>query len=258
MIRYGGVGLIQPTEQTQEWIAANIPAESVFNFFRPRWLGDPTLNPRAHFDWVLSRPVKLNTFFYPWGASRWGIAYAIVDDNMLATIRTNAYAGSSYVSLPFVMDNDLGDEITTNLWMLPPIPFSSIQAANPVIGRYLLVLVDDRYFWWEKSAAITITEGTTTWSTLFSSLASALGITLTVDSIASAYLKPGRGLAKNNQYLPLMLDWAAASVGHRVVRTLAGAFLTRTAISALALQTSNAAGVPKVSGGNIRLGVVTA
>lgn len=331
MISYGGIPLVQPQAETLNWIAERMHIADVFGFFRPRWLGDPDFNPGAHFNWFLSRPIKINSFWHPWGASRWGYACVVADENMFEEISglvypnltgtiTNAtgtpivitsanhglvtgnvvvvngvkgntaangtwtitvltantfslngsasggaytsggvWNASSYVSLPFIMDDDTntGNSIKTNLWMLPPIPFTKIYE-TPLLSGYFLILVDDRYFWWQQQATINVVENTTTWSQLFTEIANGLNITLNVDTINAAYLNPSAVFNKENQYLPMLLDLAASSVGHRVVRTLGNQFYTRTALSALALQSSQANSFEKVGGGSFDFGEVTA
>lgn len=254
MLSYGNVPLLQPTAELTAWLAVQMPPADIFSFRRPSALGN--MDPASHFNWFLGRGVRVNTFFNPWGASRWGMAYVLADDAMLAKITAKAFDpnADNYQALPFVI-NDSKSKMTTNLWMLPAVPLTKIKNVNPRLGGWLLVLVDDRYFWWEKTATLTIEEGVTTWSGLYSQIATVLGITLSVDTISADYLFPSASLA-SLEYIPLLLDVIASSVGQRVVRTLTGDIVARSARSALALQTLQVNKYRKYAGGTFGLGHV--
>lgn len=194
-------------------------------------------------------PVRLNHLHWPYGASRWAVAHLLATGAQLASIRTAVYGarGISYTAQPLVLDDGRsGHRLTTSLWMLPPRPLAQITGSN---GLSLLTLVDDRYRWWEVSADVSIVAGTTTWAVLLASIASALGITLTVDSIAAAYLKPPSDLVDHYQFLPLLLDAVCACVGQRLVRSLAGVCTTQNALTAKASQDAQAGLWPKGPGG---------
>jgi hypothetical protein len=257
MISYGGVALHLPSPDEAAWIASQIPIEEAFGFFRPQCFSDdPAFNPRPLFNWFLSRPFKLNAFYNPWGASRWGYCFVLADlkmhDDILAQ---NASTGNA---LRFCMDDAVGNVLNTDLFMLPPVPLAKINAI-PKLPLYLLPLVDERQRWWEKSAVIDVNEGTEDWSEwtdLYDDLAAALGITLNVDPVAEAYLKPGDGFSKPYQHLPLLLDLCALSVGQRIVRDFDGEIYARNALSAQALMASQVNLYDKYAGGTLDLGVV--
>lgn len=254
MISYGSVDLVCPTAELASWLASRIPTSEAFAFMRPKSLGDSSLNPRPHFAWFLSRPMRLNTFFDPWGASRFGYSFVIADHNMMDDILEQNESGEA---LPLVIDDGLGASIETDLFMLPPIPLSKINV-SPSLPLFLVPLVDDRFYWWERAAAITVTEGTTTWAQLYASIATGLGISLSVDTVNSAYLKPGVGLGKQYQHLPMLLDWVASSVGQRIVRRLDGTFAAINPSTGSALMISQANTYRKYAGGSLALGVVDA
>lgn len=243
------------------------PAEAFSGFFRPRWTGKG-LNPRIHFNWFLKRPIRLNSYYDPWGASRWSTAYVLTHQAGLDDIRELVYGdeGDEYNALEFKIDDNAGaitgqttSTLETDLYMLPAMPLAAPALSDTDPGQqiYLLVLVDSRYFFWEKAATISITEGTTTWAQLYASIATALGITITVDTIPAAYLKPSAALEANYDYLPLLLDWVAASVGQRVVRRLDGTFKALNATSALTLQAEQVDAYIKLAGGALDVGVLS-
>ena len=264
MISYAGTPLQVPSAQEGAWINSRIPLAEAFGFFRAKSLGNLTFNPRAHLAWILSRAMKLNALFVPWGASRWSYAICLADGNMLKSINTATATGTSQA---FTIDDGLGSAVTTQLFALPAVPLSKIMNVNPQLPLSLLVLVDERYRWWERAAtsvtppgttSVDVTEGTTTWLELYAALALALGITLNVDPVMPAYLFPSYGFTAPFQHLPLLLDLCASSVGQRIVRNLDGSFNARNAISANALVVSQANLNRKLAGGSLDLGAVNA
>jgi hypothetical protein len=117
----------------------------------------------------------------------------------------------------------------------------------------MITLVDSRFFLWERGANIAVNESVTTWQQLYASIANGLGITLSVDPIASAYLWPSSGFTKSDEYLPMILDWVAASVGQRIVRTLDGNFHARNYTTAQALVNSQMSLYRMYAGGALDL-----
>jgi hypothetical protein len=256
MPTYGGIGLAKATPELTEWVAANVPLSEVCAFRHQPRARLHNLNwPAPEF---LRRPVRLGSLCWPVGASRWAVGHYLATEGQLAEIRALAYAidlpnqTQSYTALDLVLDDGNADadgnptgKITASLWMLPPYPLAQNHATatqwllpqtvneneEPL---YLLTLVDDRYFWWDRAADLTVTEGETTWAQLFTALGTALGVTIVVDTIPAAYLFPPAELGTAYEYLPLVLDAAAASVGHRVVRLLDGTVATQGPATAAA------------------------
>lgn len=257
MISYGNVPLQVPSANESAWIESRIPIREAFAFFRPRWLADPLFDPRSLFNWIFSRPLKINCYFNPWGASRFSYVAVLADAKMHAAITAQNTSGTA---LPFVIDDGLGSSITTPLFMLPPVPLSKIITIPPTpsLPLYLLILVDLRYYWWESAVKIEVEEGVSQWEDVYGDITDGLGITLNIDPIPTAYLLPSNGFTKNYQYLPLMLDCVAASVGQRIVRTLDGSFYARNALTASGLMIANANLYKKYAGGSLALNVVEA
>jgi hypothetical protein len=254
-IKYGGVGLHVASAEVAAWIESQIPPREAFSFFRPRSFGNPNLNPRAHFAWVLNRPFRLNSLFMPWGASRWGYAFVLADDGMRAAIAAQNPTGTA---LPFCISDGVGNSVSTDMLQLPAVSLSNIIAASPALGLWLLPLADERLRFWEATAPITVDEGTTTWTDLYEQIAEALLIDLTVDPVNSAYGFPGAGLGVSYDWLPLLLDWTAASCGQRIVRNMDGTFNARNASTAASLQIAQANQFRKYAGGALQLGLVSA
>lgn len=256
---YASVNLCDPTagafpeiETWAEYCESNLSLSRVF----PLWskLVWPTLR-QSHIAWPGFEPeetVRLNTLIWPTGASRWAQFHGIVNEEQLKQIRTNTGGapGPASLEMSWYDDKDqLVDRITPSMYMLAARPLDQLilggdEADSGFIshGLYLLSLVDARYFWWYKSTAvITVTEGTTTWSQLFTSLGTAIGAAITVDSVASAYLKPSASLTAQYEFTPPMLDAVAYNVGQRIVRALDGTVKSQSASSASTALTANLA-----------------
>lgn len=277
MPTYGGVSLAHPTAELREWAAQHLLLDDLHPF-RPM----PRLNlstitwPLAAED--LHRPVRLGSLYWPSGASRWAVGTFLATEGQLADIRELAYTinrttqTQEYVPLEFVMDdgntytfadNTTADaKIATDLWMLPPWPLAQNQAATnsewllpQTINLdeeplYLLTLVDDRYFWWHRAAALEVNEGETTWAELIDTIADALGVEIEPDTIATAYVYPPAALATQYEQLPLVLDAVAYSIGHRVLRQLDGTVITQGPLTALAsLEEQLEFGYARMAGG---------
>lgn len=250
-LTYGGVPLVATTQEIRNEIESKISLSDVYQWtlrYHPthedsQWTMDGH-DPEA--------PIKLNTYTHPTHASRWGIGYFLVTSTELEKIRRRAYPSTEsdrYKSLPLVIG--AGDyKITTDLFMLPARPLFQIDGFEQL---YLLVLVDKRWYWWEKSAAITVTEGATTWATLISSIATALGETITTDTIDSDYLKPSAAFQDYYGHLPLLLDGILTSIGHVLVVKLDGTVVTQQATTARTSEDSQITTWAKHAGGTFDL-----
>lgn len=250
MLSYGGVALQIAGDVEALFVANRIPVSEAFTFYRPRAFRDPIRNPRITFSWFLQQTIRLNTLTQPWGASRFGHVFVLADARMLAAIQAQNGAGQSLI---FTMDDSLGGAVSTPMFQLPAVPLAKILGIAPQLPLWLMPLVDSRYRWWERAASITVDEGTTTWTDLFASIASALGTAIIVEPVASAYLKPGAGLASEYEYLPILLDICASSVGQRIVRRLNDSIASINPSTATALQLAQANANRKYAGGSLAL-----
>lgn len=228
MLTYGDIPLVSVTQEIKDKIERSVSLSDVYQWTHRYHPTQGQWHIEGHDP---EKPIKLNRYIHPTHASRWGIGYFLATSTELEKIRRKAYTtteSDAYKSLPLVMGN--GDyKITTNLFMLPARPLFQIDGYEQL---YLLTLVDKRWYWWEKSANITITEGTTTWATLIGSIASALGETIAVDTIDADYLKPTDGLENAYGHLPLLLDAALTAINHVLVVKLDGSVITQTATTA--------------------------
>lgn len=222
-LTYGGVSLCVPKPRTLEWIERNISTADVFEFARPVALVAGLVSWKIPSLRDAIRPIKINRLYWPRGASRWAVGHFLATDSQLEAIRRQVYGGQSYRSLPFVMaeGQSTTQRIQTNLFMLPPRPLQQLVGVNSkqAEGLWLLTLVDDRFFWWERAATITVPA---TWAAFYTAIGAALGVTIQPDAIDSAYLTPDAALQSAANAIPLLLDTVASRLGQRIVRGLDG------------------------------------
>ncbi len=191
-----------------------------------------------------ARPVRVGLLRWPKFASRFSVCNLIVTDNQLAQI-TVATASGLYSAYPLKLDwHDANHNpiysISPPMYRLPPRPIA--QPGGGSNGFWMLTLVDDRFFWWRRpNAALTVTEGTTTWLQLYAAIATELGITLTADTPNAAYLKPPGVFAVTYERLPLILDAVAYSCGQRITANLDGTYRARNLSNGVADTAANSA-----------------
>lgn len=189
-------------------------------------------------------PPRVGVLRWPRTASRWACLTALATDAQADAIRREV-ARASGVALPLVM-GDGTRSIETDLVLLPPRPLTQCGTA----GSWLLDLVDVRYFWREQGAADVMADNTSTWATLLASCASALGATLALPTIPSAYLAPPPALTDTwSGSLPALLDTAASAVGMVVVRELDGTLSLLSPALSLSRHQANLVRTSRLAGG---------
>jgi hypothetical protein len=159
------------------------------------------------------------------------VGHYLATSTQLTAIRAAVYASSSYTSANLILSDGTGT-ITADLWLLAARPLAQLAGHTQL---YLLTLVDERYFWQRDRVTLSITEATTSWANVYTALAAAvgtIGVTLSAESVAAAYLKPSKELATVRESVPRLLDAVAYSVGQRVTRSLSGDLATVGPVSA--------------------------
>jgi len=258
MLEYGTVPLTPANEQLKALIENRITTDDVYEFSAMTW---PDFRESA---WAVAdaRPqrqrVLLGRLSWPWGASRFSVGHYLVSGKNLDLIRQKATANNAFnkLKLHIASENSSQFKIKTDMYMLPARPLFDVLPRDRSVEQslHLLTLVDERFFWWRKASNIAVTGGTTTWANMFSNIATALGITITTDTIDSDYLKPPQGLVSNHRYLPLLLDACCESVGHRFIHNHDGnTFTTQTAGTAKAKQDDQLTKWQKSAGGQFAL-----
>ncbi len=225
-LSYGGITLTLSTQELDDLQSAYMRRDQVAEF---EGLFAPPYN-LGHLPFQYTEQPKLKDLgrlYWPRGASRFAFAHFVISDRILQLIRPLAYNGGTLNPLTLSM-SDGTRSTSADLYMLPPRPIS--QIANPgVPGGSLwgITLVDDRYFWWFRKGEIAVDEGTTTWDDLYDAIASALNISLTIDTVDADYQMPTRRFDTLDQPLPVLLDAVAYSVGQQIVVGMDGSISTQ-------------------------------
>lgn len=179
-------------------------------------------------------PLRINSLYWPSGATRWACGLFLCDDPTLGKIQT-AVTGESRESYEpqqlvladstfdktiapdaFTVDSQGNVALSVSMYMLSPRPISNVSSDSRL---WLLPLVDERYYWRDRTGTV----NTTSWTTYFDSLFSALATESDIDTVSAAWGRPDpTELARDYQNPAVLLDAAAHSIGRRVVRGIDG------------------------------------
>ena len=205
--------LEDPAGKVQQWLDQYLPIDdlrAVTSWQRTSWSTWNTPSPNY------STPLrtKINTWYRPTGAARWAFGLFLAD-----TRTKNAILAAQGTTVPGVTLR-LGYGNVSRSWLafcLPPRPLGS--DVSELAGLWLIPVVDERYYWQFVGGGGTVITDTTTWAAFFASLASALDITLRLDSVSANYGTPHVTSFVSGAWsnAAVMLDAAALSVGQRVV-----------------------------------------
>lgn len=241
-----------------------------------RWLNEYVLAPvypgrnlgAIAADWAMSADpesddLSVGSWYYPIGASRWGIFRGLMTSRMKTAVdeATNGFIDpATFVmqAAPTLTGPQQGLEassfrVSTSMFCLPPRPIG--ETAGNVDGLYLVTLVDERWFF-QGSPATLHPDKDSTWEDFANSVANQLGILLSFDPIPSSYGRPETDsqLWANFEYGAVLLDAIALNVGRVVVRKLDGTYALEDPNSSAAIVTSNrgnARTVIRMAGGDI-------
>jgi len=237
-LKYAGEYLCIDTEEVQDWIDDNIPLDDAR--WRVRGRNRPGRNSGLTFllDPEPTRPIKLNHLYYPNTACKWAEFFFIATRKELRKIEVKCFpqVASRPQTLEMWSQEDRKVSVS-NMYLLPPRPIGNeMGTKNPVRegDLYLCCLVDDRYYWKDKTTGQQTMNENTQWSTLINGLASSMGISLSLASIDSAYTAT---TASHNSELydcyqegnaAQFLDACLYNVGQRLYRKLDGTYATKT------------------------------
>lgn len=254
MLTFAGEPLLFPDVQVMAWMERNQDLadlcifgqqQSRFSssrhavrsrFEQNKGIGLPVWN------WPTAPAPRLNTVYWPTGATRWAYGLFLATRQTRDRIISRVHSSNGNVAATLSMGDDLDggglSPYSMDMWMLNPRPVSSTASDEDL---WIIPLVDERYFWQFKAVADLEVTTSTTWATLFSTIATALGVTVTVSSsVEAAYLKPDPvEFTRRYENAAMLLDAAAASTGRRIVRRITGVVVAESGSIATATLLAN-------------------
>jgi hypothetical protein len=204
-----------------------------FSQWLDRWqsLADKRLFGTARdnqiYNWPLPPQLKLNTYYKPWGATRWGFGLFLVNDAVLNSGNNSINSASSYL-LEMKSDDGATTFVSENLYLLPHKvigqTFRDSQADEDV---HLIALVDERYKWQFVSTVGQDFSSVTTWSGLVDSLKTLAETQIEIQGdIDTFFGTPDIQLLQSHfSTVGGMLDAICASTGSRLVWEISRAVL---------------------------------
>lgn len=188
-------------------------------------------------NWPAPPPPRLNTLYWPTGATRWSTFLGLVNtsrkDEIIEAVggirgTTNDPAqlviGDSAFDGEPAEDGFSADErnrvvLSTEMYLLPPRPISVPDLADETL--WLIPLVDERYFWQYRFTEDFSPE---TWNAAFDGLETALDTSLLYSdpAIPEEYGEPTDESEWKYAAAPLVVDAVSAAVGRRFVRNVIG------------------------------------
>ncbi len=241
-LSYAGVSLSPLTAEQAAWVDYTLKLQDIA-LFQIRHDKSQTQSRLSIPNVEESYKGKVGVLRWPIGARRWACGLYTATSSQLEAIKAIVYAGGGYVPANLVIGDGSGGAnrgITTSMYMLPSNPILQVPGTN---GLYLLALVDARYWWWYSTCSLNVAAptGTTTYGDLYSQLGSALGVSITHDTVDPDYLAPGPAHSCTDEYVSLLLDSVAFNCGQRITRQLDGTIRAINASSANTSDTANLA-----------------
>ena len=174
-----------------------------------------------------SEDVKIGEWYYPNGASRWGMFRGLATSSMVKSM-LDATGGVSAATFrmkaaPTVNPTSSADDfdLQTEMFMLPARPLA--EHGGGYDGLWLVTLVDERWNWQGFPASLPITFKST-WAELVDSIAVEMGISISYSAFPAAYSQPepDSQLWTALENAPLLLDAICLNTGRTFVRNLEG------------------------------------
>lgn len=233
-LSYGGVKLPVWNSSAAGWAGRQIPLseymplEDATGYAYDLW--------HLHLKTPFPQPdTEIGTLRWPTGASRWAVGHFVVTAAKLDAIRL--LVGASNAPQDLVMtDQVTGNTLTTSLYMLPPRPLlvgtrlptstETERQATADGALWVMTLVDERFYWWQKM--LTIDPVPASWTALVEEVADALGVTIPTPTVPAAWGSPTDRYLVNNAPACLILDSAAEAVGLKFVRGTDGTYLLQS------------------------------
>jgi hypothetical protein len=183
--------------------------------------------------------LKLNEFFYPTHASRWGefngvmdqAGYDIIMETCFPDDGTTNPTTATFTLSQVNLANGLETTVETEMFCLPPKP---LVLPDQKAGLYLITLVDQRYFLqWTTAGKL---DTGTSWDGLLTAVASRLNIDMSLDS-GGNYGNPHPDSDLYSPYIngALLLDAIAWNTGRVIVRQWDGTYYAQNYSTAAGL-----------------------
>lgn len=174
-------------------------------------------------------PLEVGDWFYPPTARQWSVFRGLATSAQVKQMTALAAAGSLK---PFIMQacpkmgdatNPANYKLESNLLMLPARPIG--QHGSAYDGIFLVTLVDERYKWRNHPIHLKVNEDST-WTSLVAQIASSLGVTISVGTVAAVYGKPepDSNLWTSGESAAVLLDLIGHNIGKDLVRSLDGTY----------------------------------
>lgn len=253
----------QPESNLIEELDRKLPFHYFSEFAPPKLFLGRNLDAVAHSYEATcpnDRP-RINEWWYPTGASRWSVFRGLATSSMVKEMVRIALTGGTTPQTFTMKSQPVGNpetgsyELSSSMYLLPPRPLA--EHGGEFDGLYLVTLVDERYYWQWRGASNKVF-WTDSWSSLISSIASTLGISVSPGTITAAYLspEPDSQFWANRENAAILMDAAAANIGRVFVRKLDGTYaLESTATSQAIVETNrgDARKVVRTAGGDMFL-----
>lgn len=219
-LSFAGVNLpLAPSFLEDKWLkvvtdSSRFEAANFWSFDnQSRSLPTPDLPVPPHF--------RLGVLTWPTGASRPAWFHTLVNTSRLEAIKSAIGSVSTPKPLYFSDGRD-GCAVTAQMYALPERPLNNL--GDEFSDLWLLTLTDQRFYWYWKRGAVT---QPTSHADLYAQLATILGVTVTVETVDSAYGTPSaKWVSSYTRNTPVVLDAAAEQCGQRVVVGLDGSVKT--------------------------------
>lgn len=252
MITLGRIPLLLADTQgvLQAWLDRNFPFEDIRDQAESVSLCTNRPQSRSGYAPATGLPLpnypdpprpKLNSLYWPTGASRWARGYFLSTTGDKNQIVDSGYA-NHFTGQLTMTDETNSLAVTCQVHVLPPrpLPPGLLTTQEGYSGLWLIPVVDDRYFWQYRNTGNLVVTNSSTWSDLYSALGTALGVTITADTVSANYFRPDiQELTRRYENAAVLLDAVAHSCGHRIVRKLDGTVHAINAASSLTLFNTN-------------------
>lgn len=231
-LSYCGITLpLTPSFIEDKWLSLvhnefNAKFIDLWNFDQPneKKLPTPNLPKQPKF--------SLDTLLWPTGASSPAYFHTIVEKNRLNQITSICSPNGDYNRpKPLVFfDGRSGKTITAAQMYICGAPRPLNQLGKEFSDLWLLTLTDQRFYWhFARSDYGSPSEAFPTWNDLYAAIGVALNVTISVETIPSAYKSPGGGTHAGSPWFgpyqtsaAALLDAVATQVGQRIVVGLDG------------------------------------